>query len=74
MHDSIFEIARKHKSRSGQPSGWGGCPLLLLCVMKLGFCIAYDCTCTSICGNGITMPFSSKARFTPSLMSKNTSQ
>lgn len=41
---------------------------------EAGFCIAYDCTCTSICGNGITMPFSSKARFTPSLMSKNTSQ
>lgn len=74
MHDSIFEIARKQKRKAGSLPGGEAARFCFLCVMRLGGCIAYDCTCTSICGNGITMPFSSKARFTPSLMSKKTSQ
>ena len=39
-----------------------------------GACGGHGRMCTSICGNGITMPFSSNAFFTPSLTSKNTSQ
>lgn len=69
MHDSIFEIARKQKRKAGSLPGGGGLPASAFVCNEAGFCIAYDCTCTSICGNGITMPFSSKARFTPSLMS-----